>query len=64
MAGARAEVASTVEGVASANAIRELAHRVGVEVPIIEVMADAVSGNITPDQAMARLMSVSTLAEL
>ncbi len=64
MAGARSEVAKTVEGVASAPAIRELAHRVGVEVPIIEVMADAVTGSITPHQAMERLMSVSTLAEL
>lgn len=62
--GARKEVAKTVEGVASASAIRELAHRVGVEVPIIEVMADAVTGSITPAQAMERLMSVSTLAEL
>ena len=64
MEGARSEVAKTVEGVASASAIRELAHRVGVEVPIIEVMADAVSGFITPAAAMERLMSVSTLAEL
>jgi glycerol-3-phosphate dehydrogenase (NAD(P)+) len=64
MDGARSEVAKTVEGVASAPAIRELAHRVGVEVPIIEVMADAVTGSITPHQAMERLMSVSTLAEL
>ncbi len=62
--GARGEVDKTVEGVASAPAIRELAHRVGVEVPIIEVMADAVTGSITPAQAMERLMSVSTLAEL
>ena len=62
--GARLEVAKTVEGVASAPAIRELAHRVGVEVPIIEVMADAVTGSITPAQAMERLMSVSTLTEL
>lgn len=64
MEGASAEVAKTVEGVASARAIRELAHRVGVEVPIIEVMADAVTGSITPGEAMERLMSVSTLAEL
>ena len=64
MEAARIEVAKTVEGVASAPAIRELAHRVGVEVPIIEVMADAVKGSITPVQAMERLMSVSTLAEL
>ena len=62
--GARHEVAKTVEGVASAPAIRELAHRVGVEVPIIEVMADAVTGSITPAQAMQRLMLVSTLAEI
>ena len=62
--GARREVAKTVEGVASAPAIRELAHRVGVEVPIIEVMADAVTGSITPHEAMQRIMSVSTLAEL
>ena len=64
MDAARKSVAKTVEGVASASAIRELAHRVGVEVPIIEVMADAVTGSITPSQAMERLMSVSTLAEL
>jgi glycerol-3-phosphate dehydrogenase (NAD(P)+) len=64
MEGARSAVAKTVEGVASAPAICELAHRVGVEVPIIEVMADAVKGLITPAQAMERLMSVSTLAEL
>ena len=64
MEGARKEVAKTVEGVASAPAIRELAHRVGVEVPIIEVMADAVMGSITPTEAMERLMSVSTLSEL
>ena len=64
MEAARIKVAKTVEGVASAPAIRELAHRVGVEVPIIEVMADAVTGSITPAQAMERLMSVSTLAEL
>jgi glycerol-3-phosphate dehydrogenase (NAD(P)+) len=64
MDGARKEVTKTVEGVASAQAIRELAHRVGVEVPIIEVVADVVHGDITPDQAMERLMSVSTLAEI
>lgn len=61
---ARAEVAKTVEGVASANAILELAHRVGVEVPIIEVVSDFVAGGVTPQEAMARLMSVSTRAEI
>lgn len=54
----------TVEGVASAKAIRELAHRVGVEVPIIEVVSDVVSGLMTPTDAMEHLMSVSLRAEL
>lgn len=64
MEAARIEVAKTVEGVASANAILELAHRVGVEVPIIEVVAAFVKGGITPEQAMDRLMTVSTRAEI
>ena len=64
MDAARAEVAKTVEGVASANAILELAHRVGVEVPIIEVVAAFVSGGVTPQEAMERLMTVSTRAEI
>jgi glycerol-3-phosphate dehydrogenase (NAD(P)+) len=64
MAQARLEVAKTVEGVASAPAILELAHRVGVEVPIIEVVADVVGDRISPSAAMVRLMSVSMAAEL
>lgn len=54
----------TVEGVASASAIRELAHRVGVEVPIIEVVSDVVTGLITPTDAMEHLMRVNLRAEL
>ncbi len=54
----------TVEGVASAKAIRELAHRVGVEVPIIEVVSEVVSGTMTPTSAMEHLMTVSLRAEL
>ena len=64
MEAARAEVAKTVEGVASASAILELAHRVGVEVPIIEVVAAFVAGGVTPQEAMERLMTVSTRAEI
>jgi glycerol-3-phosphate dehydrogenase (NAD(P)+) len=64
MAQARIEVAKTVEGVASAPAILELAHRVGVEVPIIEVVADVVGDRISPSAAMTRLMTVSMAAEL
>ena len=60
----RSQVAKTVEGVASAPAILELAHRVGVEVPIIEAVADVVSGNITPRQALDRLMTVPLEGEI
>lgn len=64
MAAARAQVAKTVEGVASAPAILELAHRVGVEVPIIEVVSEAVNGLVSPSEAMDHLMAVSLKAEL
>ena len=60
---ARANVSSTVEGVASAGAVVELAHRVGVEVPVIEAVADVVTGTITPIQALNRLMEISTRSE-
>jgi len=64
MTQARAEVAKTVEGVASAAAILELAHRVGIEVPIIEVVSEVVRDRISPSNAMTRLMTVSMAAEL
>lgn len=60
---ARNEVAKTVEGVASSSAILEIAHRVGVEVPVIEAVADVVSGLISPTQALDRLMEITTKAE-
>ena len=61
---ARQKVAKTVEGVASAGAILELAHRVGVEVPIIEVVADVVNAGLWPEAAIHRLMSVNMRAEI
>ena len=64
MAQARIEVSKTVEGVASAAAILELAHRVGIEVPIIEVVSEVVRDRISPSDAMARIMTVSMAAEL
>ena len=64
MATARKEVTKTVEGVASAAAIQELAHRVGVEVPIIEVVSDVVKDRISPEDAMTRIMTVSMRAEI
>ncbi|MFM2145003.1 MAG: hypothetical protein RI899_791 [Actinomycetota bacterium] len=63
MNGAREHVAKTVEGVASSSAVVELAHRVGVEVPVIEAVADVVAGTITPKQALERLMAITTKAE-
>jgi glycerol-3-phosphate dehydrogenase (NAD(P)+) len=60
---ARTQVAKTVEGVASSNAVLEIAHRVGVEVPVIEAVADVVAGSLTPSQALDRLMEITTKAE-
>lgn len=61
---ARLEVSKTVEGVASAPAILELAHQVGVVVPIIEVVSDVVQNGLTPSEGMKRLMTISLAAEL
>lgn len=60
---ARTHFSRTVEGVASASAIIEVAHRVGVEVPIIESVADLVKGLVTPQAAMDRLMKISIESE-
>jgi glycerol-3-phosphate dehydrogenase (NAD(P)+) len=58
-----AQGSKTVEGVASSGAIVEIAHRVGVEVPVIEAVADIVNGSLNPEQALARLMEITTQAE-
>jgi glycerol-3-phosphate dehydrogenase (NAD(P)+) len=63
MAEARNEVAKTVEGVASAGAVVEIAHRVGVEVPVIEAVAEIVSEQLTPSAALQKLMEITTKAE-
>jgi glycerol-3-phosphate dehydrogenase (NAD(P)+) len=60
---AKTRVAKTVEGVASSSAVLEIAHRVGIEVPVIEAVADVVSGLLTPEQALDRLMEITTKAE-
>jgi glycerol-3-phosphate dehydrogenase (NAD(P)+) len=60
---ARHEVAKTVEGVASAQAVVEIAHRVGVEVPVIESVAEIVSEQLTPEAALQKLMEITTKAE-
>jgi glycerol-3-phosphate dehydrogenase (NAD(P)+) len=63
MQDARSRVAKTVEGVSTSRAALELAHRVGVEVPIIEAVADVVSETISPREAFKRIMEISTKAE-
>jgi len=63
MAKAREEVAKTVEGVASAGAVVEIAHRVGVEVPVIEAVGEIVSERLTPEAALQKLMEITTKAE-
>lgn len=63
MAEARTQVAKTVEGVASAGAVVEIAHRVGVEVPVIEAVAEIVSDQLTPVAALQKLMEITTKAE-
>jgi len=60
---AKTQVAKTVEGVASSSAVLEIAHRVGIEVPVIEAVADVVSSSLTPEQALDRLMEITTKAE-
>jgi glycerol-3-phosphate dehydrogenase (NAD(P)+) len=64
MENARAEVRSTVEGVATASAVVDLAHLVGVEAPIMEAVKDVVSNTISPQQAIVGLMKIHTGAEI
>ena len=63
MEAALSEFKKTVEGVASSSAVVEIAHRVGVEVPVIESVADIVNGSLTPEEALTRLMEITTKAE-
>lgn len=56
-------VAKTAEGVASSSAAVEIAHRVGVEVPVLEAVADVVNETISPREAIKRLMEISVKAE-
>ena len=64
MTKALAQVSSTVEGVSTASAIIELAHLVGIEVPIMEAVAAVVSNTISPEEAMIQLMKINTGAEI
>ena len=63
MATAREQVAKTVEGVASSSAVVQIAKSVGIEVPVIEAVADVCSGILTPMAAFDRLMEITTRGE-
>ena len=63
MATAREQVAKTVEGVASSSAVLQIAKNVGIEVPVIEAVADVCAGTLTPMQAFDRLMEITTRGE-
>ena len=52
-----------VEGVATSRAVMELASRVGVDMPIAEHVAQAVSGDMEPAQVLRSLMSRRRKAE-
>jgi glycerol-3-phosphate dehydrogenase (NAD(P)+) len=60
---AREQVSKTVEGVASSSAVLEIARGVGIEVPVIEAVADVCAGTLTPMQAFDRLMEITTRGE-
>ena len=63
MATAREQVAKTVEGVASSSAVLQIAKNVGIEVPVIEAVADVCAGSLSPMQAFDRLMEITTRGE-
>lgn len=57
-------VPSTVEGVSTASSLVELAHSVGIEVPIMESVSEVVTNKMTPTEAIIQLMQVATGAEI
>ena len=63
MAAAREQGAKTVEGVASSSAVVQIARSVGIEVPVIEAVADVCAGTLSPMQAFDRLMEITTRSE-
>ena len=54
---------SVAEGVASAPAVRALAHKLGIETPICEAVAAVLAGEIALDQAIGGLLSRPLRAE-
>ena len=61
---AEEEVTATVEGVATARAIIELARAKGVDTPIMSAVSEVVRNTISPEEAMITLMKINTGAEI
>ena len=59
---ARAEIAMAVEGITTAPVLRDLAHRLGIELPIIEAVCRALEGE-HPRDIVARLMGRAPTGE-
>lgn len=56
VADALSDSTMVVEGVRTTSSTRQLAERLGVEMPITEAVAHILAGDITPREAVARLM--------
>ncbi len=59
---ARAEIAMAVEGITTAPVLRDLAHRLGIELPITEAVCRALDGE-HPREIVARLMGRAPTGE-
>lgn len=60
----QAELGQVAEGVLAAKTVREMAHRVHVEMPITEVIYKVLYHGLAPKQAVVDLMTRETKAEL
>jgi glycerol-3-phosphate dehydrogenase (NAD(P)+) len=64
LAEVQAELGQVAEGVLAAKTVREMAHRVHVEMPITEVIYRVLYQGLAPKQAVIELMTRETKAEL
>src|SRR5512136_148469 len=64
LADIQAELGQVAEGVVAARTVRELAHRLHVEMPITEVVYRVLHQDLTPKQAVVDLMTRETKAEI
>jgi glycerol-3-phosphate dehydrogenase (NAD(P)+) len=53
----RQEIGAVIEGITTCEAVCELSKRVGVQLPIAELVQDTLLGTITPEKAIMQLMA-------